>query len=1230
MSILSFTTKVNNSQLKQGAKEAGQSFQQMAKDAQLSGDLIDRAYNETSTNVKAIIQAQKDLIKSIETDIAGMNNLLAITGPGKAQQEILLDRKAATKALAEEQGRLQSMQAAAVVSNEKEIESHGGIIASLGKWMIGMVTVGAAIKLFKSIMESTTTTANFLEQQIGRLTGAWQVFLKAIATGDFKDLFNRMREGSIATQNYIKAMEEVTNIKRELAIEESKINIQIEQQRLIAYAPKDEASDAQRLAAMNKMLELIGQKAKMETGAATMVQNAVAEKTAGVNKLTADEVQFAIENYKKVEEIGNKYNQLQARLAVKGTKQKGDITIPVPGSESITIAAQQTDAYYKDIERQLKELDKQNGATMGHIWAGLADLAPAERELVAQAIQDTLQKQNQAAMESKRLLKLKATTENQIAADANEELKKQSEYQQELGQKRIDTELKIEGMIIAAQKDGDQKSRDQALLDYRQTLNDLDKQKTELIKKYNEDYGGYDKAGQPTTKYVGTLSTRDQQLDTQARLAAKKDYDAKVDKIDTDAGIKLKNIQDSIAMDFASAQQKEIIEINKKYDAWIKAAIEAGATEAQVVDMNESRRKELENASKDTSYKMTAFYKEAFGDLSTYSTAGIKKALTDVQAVIDSAKPQSEKGKTFMLVDIPEINAEGEVVHKNITLTVEEYQKLIEVIKKLHTEQKKGTLVEAFGAAAEFATKLATAIGDSDKNLTLLLSGLSVALKDFESLGNSGAFTKAGMSEKDAVSAIISGASDLVSMIAGQVAENKKVMKDYYDSIIAQQQEYNLALNEQLRLNEQNNGSPLFTNYVARLKDSVSAFADAQSKYHDELEKFRQAQAIVGEKSVVSGGNVLKGAGAGALAGAGIGSVVPVIGTAIGAAVGGVVGAIAGLFAKKKKDVVAPLLETYPDLIKANGEFNDTLAQTLLDNNKIAEGSKKTLQNLIEWKKAADAAKEQLHQIVADLAGQMGDDLSTALENAFENGTNAAQAFGDVVSKVLDNILSKLIFDKVFEKSLTALGTNLEADLASGDNAKLITDFQSFFSGYPALIKQYDDLMTEAQKAAGSAGLSIFHTPSSSSNSVSNQIQSNITEDTGTELAGLMRMIADDNRKNVTYNQRAADELFDIVLNSAQTVTELRAIETLLGGTPAALPLAVVNASSPENTSGEVAALLIKINNTEQGIQDYNKQAIDHMVNIEVNTFDTVVQLKLAIVELQAIKQNTRPAFSGL
>ena len=127
-----------------------------------------------------------------------------------------------------------------------------------------------------------------------------------------------------------------------------------------------------------------------------------------------------------------------------------------------------------------------------------------------------------------------------------------------------------------------------------------------------------------------------------------------------------------------------------------------------------------------------------------------------------------------------------------------------------------------------------------------------------------------------------------------------------------------------------------------------------------------------------------------------------------------------------------------------------------------------------------------------------------------------------------------------------------------------------------------------------------------------------------------MRMIADDNRKNVTYNQRAADELFDIVLNSAQTVTELRAIETLLGGTPAALPLAVVNASSPENTSGEVAALLIKINNTEQGIQDYNKQAIDHMVNIEVNTFDTVVQLKLAIVELQAIKQNTRPAFSGL
>jgi hypothetical protein len=353
------------------------------------------------------------------------------------------------------------------------------------------------------------------------------------------------------------------------------------------------------------------------------------------------------------------------------------------------------------------------------------------------------------------------------------------------------------------------------------------------------------------------------------------------------------------------------------------------------------------------------------------------------------------------------------------------------------------------------------------------------------------------------------------------------------------------------------NGSPLFTNYLQRISDSTAAFTDAQGKYQEALKAFQSSEAVVGKKDVVSGGNVLKGVGAGAALGAGIGSFFGPVGTAIGAAAGAITGALVGLFTKKKKDIVAPLLATYPDLIKANGEFNDSLAQSLLDNNKIAESSKTTLTNLIAWKKAADEAKAQLKQIVSDLAGQLGGSLSTALENAFENGTNAAQAFGDTVTKILDDLISQLIFDKVFQTSLTKLGDDLQADLATGDNKKVIQDFSSFFSGYPDLLKQYNDLMNLAKNQASTAGMTMFATTAAQTG-LSGGIQSQITEETGTELAGLMRKIADDNRNN----------------------------------------------------------------------RDYNKLSVDHLIGIENNTFQTVVQLQLALVELQNINKNTKAQYT--
>jgi len=137
-----------------------------------------------------------------------------------------------------------------------------------------------------------------------------------------------------------------------------------------------------------------------------------------------------------------------------------------------------------------------------------------------------------------------------------------------------------------------------------------------------------------------------------------------------------------------------------------------------------------------------------------------------------------------------------------------------------------------------------------------------------------------------------------------------------------------------------------------------------------------------------------------------------------------------GVFAKKKKDIVAPLLETYPLLIDANGKFNVELAKTLVENEKVTKETKAILENVIEWEQAAKAAREQIIKIIADMTGSLGDDLRNALVDAFEEGTSAAVKFGEAVSKVLEDLLSQQIFNSVFGPALKQLQSDME--LSSG------------------------------------------------------------------------------------------------------------------------------------------------------------------------------------------------------
>ncbi len=133
----------------------------------------------------------------------------------------------------------------------------------------------------------------------------------------------------------------------------------------------------------------------------------------------------------------------------------------------------------------------------------------------------------------------------------------------------------------------------------------------------------------------------------------------------------------------------------------------------------------------------------------------------------------------------------------------------------------------------------------------------------------------------------ISAAIGLADMMISAAARRKSVEMDYYNSVIAQQKEYNRLLNEQIRTREGSNENVFTNDYINQIESGIEALKDANDSYQESLAALSDGQAVAGQRNAVDWNSVLTGAATGAALGT---AIVPVIGTIIG----GIGGAIAG------------------------------------------------------------------------------------------------------------------------------------------------------------------------------------------------------------------------------------------------------------------------------------------------------------------------------------------------
>lgn len=222
--------------------------------------------------------------------------------------------------------------------------------------------------------------------------------------------------------------------------------------------------------------------------------------------------------------------------------------------------------------------------------------------------------------------------------------------------------------------------------------------------------------------------------------------------------------------------------------------------------------------------------------------------------------------------------------------------------------------------------------------------------------------------------------------------------------------------------------------------------------------------------------------------------------------------------------------EGWGDLFDKDGRLNLDLATSIKDWDRLTGETKEYLNNLIEAEEAIRKSEEALDDYLSDTFGDLGNQLSDAIVDAFRNGTDAAEGFKDSVVAVLEDVGAQMMRN-VF---LTEVFSEYEKDLKQiyGDYADhqdkkkftedlssatkdFVDDTKDSIEAGTSWLEQYKKLMKEQ-------GFDVF-TPEKSESSLSKGIQS-ITENTGDLLASYVNSIRQSVHVKQQYIERLVSE----------------------------------------------------------------------------------------------------------
>ncbi|CCY50635.1 MULTISPECIES: coiled-coil domain-containing protein [Bacteroides] len=712
----------------------------------------------------------------------------------------------------------------------------------------------------------------------------------------------------------------------------------------------------------------------------------------------------------------------------------------------------------------------------------------------------------------------KIATSNYIDSYAqSKEIEKAS---QEIKDIITKSEISIRQKQIDLMADGSEKQLAQIRLDYDKRYNEIQKEERELLQKLqDEERKQWEKENPDFKKKNLQFTTSITSLSPEDRARFDKEYSLAYQKQEKDTQTLLNNL---LAKYRDYDAQRTEVERQGNEDI---AALQAQRTDAnaeeidRAINVAKDKMKEgiqqVNDAQAAAATKDNSFFKLLFGDVSSMSFGTL-------QNLIDQAKQLKEylsgngdsKGITFISKDqleaIEKSPAELDKLKKALDKLLgsssegsgNKWESIFDTFKKGFAglqgakgfKEISGAIGTISGAAENAAGELADMFDQmGNTEVADALNGIQQVMGAVSNIGQG--FAKGGLI--GGIGAAIGEAANFIGQAFAANARHKAALRAIMNETIAQQREYNLLLMQQNL--EYEKATTIFgTDAYGKAANAVKVMKETVADLKEELtgttdQKQSQSKDALFKKffGVSNPQAELKKAYAG------LANIEIKTGHKK-----------TGLFGwGKGKDIYSSILDVYPQLVDANGKFDKSLAETIINIREMSDESKSALQNMIDLAQQAEEAYNHLNDYFTDIFGELGGIMTDALVDAFSNDTDAAQAFTDSVSDMLEKLAKQMVYfatlapllEKAQNKMMdvmqnTGLSDEQKFDKWTGILNNLVGD---------AINQQElaNRLLEEYQQTAKEQGFDIFKPEGSSQSSTSKGFQT-MSQDTGEELNG--------------------------------------------------------------------------------------------------------------------------------